>query len=205
MRVVDLGRQPYRQTWELQKQVLAERIQGAGEDTLLLVEHEPVFTLGRARSSLQHVLDPGDAEVIQIERGGDVTWHGPGQLVVYPIVALPPGRQDLHRHLSDLEQAVIDTCADFGLETGRNERNTGVWVGDRKLASIGIHCRRWVTWHGLALNVAPDMSWFDRIVACGLEGVSMTSLAEQLSSGCPDMHQVKGCIVTHLQRLLPSP
>lgn len=209
MRVMDLGLLDYRQAWDIQKQVLAERLAGTCEDTLILVEHPPVYTLGRRREAASHVLAPGDVPVIQVERGGDVTWHGPGQLVAYPIIALPEGHRDLHAYMHTLEAAVIRTCAAFGVQAGTNPRNTGVWVGEdsqaQKICSIGIHCRRWVTWHGLALNVAPDLSYFGRIVPCGLEGVRMTSLAEVLGdTPAPEMGAVKEELGAALKDLLPS-
>lgn len=204
MKVLDLGLLDYRQAWDTQKQVLAERLAGTTEDTLILVEHPPVYTLGRSREAASHVLAPGDVPVIQVERGGDVTWHGPGQLVAYPIIALPEGHRDLHAYMHTLEAAVIRTSAAFGVQAGTNTRNTGVWVKERKLCSIGIHCRRWVTWHGLALNVDPDLSYFERIVPCGLDGVRMTSLAEELSEGpVPEMGDVKRELTMALQDLLP--
>ncbi|MFT5587572.1 MAG: lipoate-protein ligase B [Cognaticolwellia sp.] len=204
---MDLGLLDYQQAWDTQKQVLAERLAGTAPDTLILVEHPPVYTLGRSRKAASHVLNPGDVPVIQVERGGDVTWHGPGQLVAYPIIALPEGHRDLHAYMHTLEAAVIATCAVFGVQAETNARNTGVWVGGessaRKLCSIGIHCRRWVTWHGLALNVAPDLSYFERIVPCGLNGVSMTSLAEELGLRfTPEMGAVKAELSAALQDLL---
>lgn len=206
---MDLGLLDYRQAWDIQKQVLAERLAGTCEDTLILVEHPPVYTLGRRREAASHVLAAGEVPVIQVERGGDVTWHGPGQLVAYPIIALPEGHRDLHAYMHTLEAAVIRTCAAFGVQAGTNPRNTGVWVGpvaerQAKICSIGIHCRRWVTWHGLALNVAPDLSYFGRIVPCGLEGVRMTSLAEALTEGpAPQMGAVKQELSAALKDLLP--
>ena len=208
MKVMDLGLLDYQQAWDTQKQVLAERLADTVPDTLILVEHPPVYTLGRSRKSASNVLNPGKVPVIQVERGGDVTWHGPGQLVAYPIVALPEGHRDLHAYMHSLEAAVIRTCAAFGVQAGTNARNTGVWVGpdlaaQRKLCSIGIHCRRWVTWHGLALNVDPDLSYFERIVPCGLDGVSMTSLAEELGQGsAPEMDAVKAELSAALKDLL---
>jgi lipoate-protein ligase B len=204
---MDLGLLDYRQARDTQKAVLAERLAGTVEDTLILVEHPPVYTLGRRREAAGHVLAPGDVPVIQVERGGDVTWHGPGQLVAYPIIALPEGRRDLHAYMHTLEAAVIRTSAAFGVEASTNARNTGVWVGPtptaRKLCSIGIHCRRWVTWHGLALNVNPDLSYFERIVPCGLDGVSMTSLARELGEGpAPEMGAVKRELTAALKDLL---
>lgn len=203
MRVEDLGSGVlYEASHARQKELLAARIAGEVEDTLLVVEHAPVITLGRRRTSADNVLNAGDIPVVQAERGGDVTWHGPGQLVVYPIVALPPGRQDLHRHLSDLEEACIRTCADLGLQAGRDPRNTGCWIDGRKVASVGIGCRRWVTWHGLALNIDPDLSAFERINPCGFDADVMTSLA---AHGVHATRQdVRDRLVAHLIERLPG-
>ncbi|MCB9763290.1 MAG: lipoyl(octanoyl) transferase LipB [Alphaproteobacteria bacterium] len=200
--VEDLGRADYAISWARQKALLAARIAREVPDTLLLVEHEPVYTLGRRRGAAANVLAPQGVPVLQVERGGDVTWHGPGQITAYPIVALPEGRQDLHRHLHDLEEAAIRTCADFGLSAGRDDRNTGAWVAGRKVCSVGIACRRWVTWHGLALNVAPDMDFFTRINPCGMEVGVMTSMATELGHA-PDFEAVKRALVGHLRDLLP--
>ena len=179
--VVELGARPYREVWDLQLALVAERQTGAIADRLLLVEHPHVFTLGRSRAAEANVLAPGDVEVIGIERGGDVTYHGPGQLVAYPIVLLGDGERDLHRYLRNLEQAVIETCARFGIVADREPGKTGVWttVGDvrRKLCSMGIACRKWVCFHGLALNVTTDLAYFGRINPCGFESRVMTSMA----------------------------
>lgn len=175
-RVMELGRRPYAEVWELQKRLVEEVAEGA-EDVVVVVEHDPVFTVGRARGAARNVLLPGDAPVLEVERGGDVTWHGPGQVVAYPILRLEGPARDLHAHLHRLEDLMIAVCADFGLVAGRDARNTGAWIGGRKVGSIGIACRRWVTWHGLALNVDPDLSWFTRINPCGFEAGIMTSMA----------------------------
>jgi lipoyl(octanoyl) transferase len=174
-RVIELGRRPYLEVWELQKRLVDEVADGA-ENTVLVVEHDPVFTVGRRRGAEQNVLAPGDAPVVEVERGGDVTWHGPGQLVAYPILRLVGVERDLHAHLHRLEDLMIAVCADFGLAAGRDPRNTGAWIGGRKVGSIGIACRRWVTWHGLALNVRPDLSWFARVNPCGFAASVMTSM-----------------------------
>lgn len=200
--VEDLGRCSYEKAWARQKELLAARIEGSGPDTLLLVEHEPVITLGKRRGAQDNVLNPGDTPVLRVERGGDVTWHGPGQLVAYPVWALPEGRRDLHRHLHELEEAAIRTCADFGLEATRDERNTGAWIGGRKVCSVGIACRRWVCYHGLALNVAPDLSAFQRIHPCGFEASIMTSMAAELGRD-PGLEAVKPALTQHLLALLP--
>lgn len=184
--VVDLGTEAFRDTWARQLALVAERQQDAAPDTLLLVEHPHVFTLGRKREAEANVLMPGDVEVVGIERGGDVTYHGPGQIVAYPIVLLhPDGERDLHRYLRNLEDAVIRTCAHFGLATDREPGKTGVWLttptgARKKLCSMGIACRKWVTFHGLALNVTSDLAYFRRINPCGFESSIMTSMAAEL-------------------------
>lgn len=179
-RVIDLGRAPYAEAWALQKALVDARARGEAEDTVIVVEHDPVYTVGRRREAMANVLDPGDVPVFEVERGGDVTWHGPGQLVAYPILLLPEGGRDLHAHLHRLEDLGIAVCAAFGLPAGRDPRNTGVWTGGKKLASIGIACRRWVTWHGIAINVDPDLRSFHRIHPCGFDAGIMTSMAEAL-------------------------
>jgi lipoyl(octanoyl) transferase len=182
--VLDLGTQPYRDVWARQLELVEQRQRELVPDTLIVVEHPHVFTLGRRRDSRANVLAPGEVEVIEIERGGDVTYHGPGQLVAYPIVLLRDGERDLHRFLRNLEEAVIRTCARFGLPADREPGKTGVWTGAgrtrKKLCSMGIACRRWVTFHGLALNVTTDLTYFQRINPCGFESNIMSSLAAQL-------------------------
>jgi lipoyl(octanoyl) transferase len=181
--VVDLGTASFREVWARQLELVEARQAGEVPDTLLLVEHPHVFTLGRSKAAETNVLAPGDVEVIGIERGGDVTYHGPGQLVAYPIVLLGEGERDLHRYLRNLEEAVIRTCARFGLATGRESGKTGVWLtSGKKLCSIGIACRRWVTFHGLALNVTTDLAYFARINPCGFDAAVMTSMAAELDA-----------------------
>jgi lipoyl(octanoyl) transferase len=182
--VLDLGTQSYRDVWARQLALVESRQTDQAPDTLIVVEHPHVFTLGRRRESHQNVLAPGDVEVIEIERGGDVTYHGPGQLVCYPILLLQDGERDLHRFLRNLEEAVIATCARAGITADREPGKTGVWTTDgsgarKKLCSMGIACRKWVTFHGLALNVTTDLSYFARINPCGFEASVMTSLTAQ--------------------------
>jgi lipoyl(octanoyl) transferase len=202
--VVDLGTASYRDAWARQLALVDRRQRGEELDTLLLVEHPHVLTLGRRRDAAANVLMPGDVEVIEIERGGDVTYHGPGQLVAYPIVLLRDGERDLHRYLRNLEEAVIATCARLGLRTDREPGKTGVWTGPaerrRKLCSMGIACRKWVTFHGLALNVTTDLSYFRRINPCGLESSVMSSLAEQL--GTADLVAARQALSEELARHL---
>jgi lipoyl(octanoyl) transferase len=173
----DLGRVPYLAAHALQRELVDARARGEVPDTILLCTHDPVYTVGRRRDAARNVLAPGDVPVVEVERGGDVTWHGPGQLVAYPIVRLEGAGRDLHAHLHALEDVLIRTCAAFGLEAGRDARNTGCWVGGRKLGSVGIACRRWVTWHGLALNVDCDLDAFRRIHPCGMPAEVVTTMA----------------------------
>ncbi|MDH3496249.1 MAG: lipoyl(octanoyl) transferase LipB [Gemmatimonadota bacterium] len=189
--VVTLGRAAYAETLHLQRDLARRRISGdLSRDLLLLVEHPPVVTLGRSTQP-QHLATPREflaargIEVHEIERGGDVTFHGPGQLVGYPIYRLSEHREDLHWFLRQLEQALIETLAPFGIAGERRAGFTGVWTGGRKIASIGIHVRQWVTWHGFALNVTTDLSYFDLIVPCGIPDVVMTSMQRELDARAP--------------------
>ena len=180
--ILDLGRQGYREAHARQLEVLGEVQRGERPDTLIFVEHPHVITVGRTRGAAANVLAPSGVEVVEVERGGDVTYHGPGQIVGYPIVLLREGERDLHRFLRNLEQGIIDTLARFGIEAGREPGKTGVWREGRKLASIGIACRKWVTFHGLALNVSTDLAYFRRINPCGFDASVMTSMAAELGA-----------------------
>jgi lipoyl(octanoyl) transferase len=184
--VQDLGRRPYGEALELQRNLCQRRIAGEiTEDLLLLVEHEPVITLGRGTRAHSLPLPPAELErrgipVYEVERGGDVTFHGPGQLVGYPILDLREHREDLHWYLRSLEAALIAGLDILGIAAAPNPGLTGVWTRGRKLASIGIHVKQWVTFHGFALNVNTDLSYFDLIVPCGIRDVVMTSVAREL-------------------------
>jgi lipoate-protein ligase B len=178
-RVIDLERREYGEVWKLQQELVAARQRGEIADTLVLVEHPEVITLGRRQSSQANVVAAGDIPLFEIERGGDVTYHGPGQLVGYPIFALDGDERDLHAYLRNLEEALIGVCADVGVEARRNPGWTGVWIGERKVASLGIAVRKWVTMHGFALNVATDLSRFSAINPCGLDAAVMTSLSRE--------------------------
>lgn len=184
--VRDLGRRPYGEVLELQRSLCQRRIAGkTTEDLLLLVEHEPVVTLGRGTRAPSLPLPPAELErrgipVYEVERGGDVTFHGPGQLVGYPILDLRQHKEDLHWYLRSLEAALIGALDTLGIAAGPNPGLTGVWTRGRKLASIGIHVKQWVTFHGFALNVHTDLSYFDLIVPCGIRDVVMTSVALEL-------------------------
>ena len=189
--VVGLGRMAYGEALKLQHTLAEARIDRTiDSDMLLLVEHPPVITLGRSfqRKNLStppEELEERGIELFDIERGGDITFHGPGQLVGYPIFDLTEHKPDLHLFLRQLEDCLIRTVADAGVTARRREGKTGVWVENRKLASIGIHVKKWVTWHGFALNVLTDLSFFDLIVPCGIEEVVMTSVQKELQERAP--------------------
>ncbi|MEX0690581.1 MAG: lipoyl(octanoyl) transferase LipB [Gemmatimonadales bacterium] len=189
--VVGLGRMAYGEALALQRTLAHRKVAGEiPNDLLLLVEHPPVVTLGRGFKT-EHLSTPREflaarnVEVFEAERGGDITFHGPGQLVGYPIFDLTQHKPDLHWFLRQLEAALITVAADFGLVGERREGYTGVWTGGRKLASIGIHVKQWVTWHGFALNVMTDLRYFDLIVPCGIPDVTMTSLQKELGERTP--------------------
>ncbi|HET9251315.1 MAG TPA: lipoyl(octanoyl) transferase LipB [Candidatus Eisenbacteria bacterium] len=185
--IYDLGRVPYRAALSFQRRAVETRARGESPDVLYLLEHDSVLTVGRGSKdgNLKAAgtdLERLGIEVVPVERGGDITYHGPGQLVGYPIVSLAglPGGMDLHRYLRDLEQALIETLAAFGLKARRNPPYTGVWVGDRKVAAIGVAVRRWVAYHGFALNIDPDLSHFDLIHPCGIRHLGVASMASLL-------------------------
>jgi lipoyl(octanoyl) transferase len=186
--VVDLGRRAYGDVLELQRAVARARIAGEIEqDVLLLVEHPPVITLGRSSKDAHLLVNPQQlaargVELFEVERGGDVTFHGPGQLVGYPIIDLKRHKQDLHWYLRQVEALLIGALGQLGIDAERVPKYTGVWTrgGGRKIASIGVHARDWVTWHGFALNVATELSFFDLIVPCGIQEVTMTSIQREL-------------------------
>ena len=180
-----LGRVRYAEALAIQERQVRVRQSGETPDTLFLLEHPPVFTLGR-NARRENVLFSEAAlraqgfEVFEAGRGGDVTYHGPGQLVAYPILELEPERRDVHRYVRDLEEVMIRTCADYGVAAMRVKGLTGAWVGDAKIGSIGVRLSRWVTSHGLAFNVSTDLAPFDLIVPCGIQGRQVTSLERRL-------------------------
>ncbi len=190
--ICHLGRVAYRPTWALQETIKDRLIQAkrSGEHlphVLLLLEHPPVFTMGKSGND-QHLIAPGDAEVVYIDRGGDVTYHGPGQLVAYFLLDLDRLYRDLHRFMRDLEEIVLRTLNEFGLTGFRVPKRTGVWVGEkdteRKICAFGIHVSRWVTTHGLALNIDPDLRFFSRITPCGIADREITSMVQELGKSC---------------------
>jgi lipoyl(octanoyl) transferase len=177
LRVARLGLVDYAAALELQNAIVAARLRDEIGDTLLLLEHPHVYTLGRGADASYIIDAPADVPIYRVSRGGQVTYHGPGQLIGYPIVKLSGARRDVSRYLRKLEQALIDALGECGIEGGRHDGMTGVWAGPRKVGSIGVGIRRWVTLHGFALNVTTDLGYFDAIVPCGIEDCRMTSVA----------------------------
>jgi lipoyl(octanoyl) transferase len=210
-----LGRVRYADGLALQERLVKERQAGAIPDTLLLLEHDPVFTLGRNARS-ENVLFPADElrargyDVFEAGRGGDVTYHGPGQVVGYPILDLSPDRRDVHRYVRDLEEVMIRTCADCGIAAERVEGRTGCWVGREKIGAIGVRIARWVTSHGFAFNVRNDLAPFGLIVPCGIRDRGVTSLSRLLGREAA-VEDVMDRLATHVlavferEALLPEP
>ena len=181
-----LGVLPYADGLELQRQLVEERKADRIPDTLLLLQHPHVLTIGVKKDGRSHILASPDrltalgVDVFETGRGGDVTYHGPGQLVGYPIINLDPDRRDVHRYVRDLEEVMIRVCADYGLTAARVRGFSGAWIGDEKIGAIGVRISRWVTSHGFAFNVATDIAFFNLIVPCGIADKGVTSLATQL-------------------------
>lgn len=205
--LVHLGRMAYAEAWELQRQVGERVATGELPDTVLLVEHPPVYTLGRAaHGSLDNLLwdeERREAEGIQlfeVDRGGDITYHGPGQLVGYPILDLNRYGRDLHHYLRQLEESLIGALAEFGIEAGRMPPHTGVWVGHEKVAAIGVKATHWVTQHGFALNVAPHLEHFTGIIPCGISDKGVTSM-ERLLSRSVELSLVEPVVERHLAKV----
>lgn len=198
------GLVPYGPAWDLQKRLAAELVAGTGRDTLLLLEHPPVYTLGR-NSLAEHILASPEeigrrgATVERNDRGGEVTFHGPGQLVAYPVIKLDPEERSISRLVDNLEQAIIDTLGDYGLPGERLPHQRGVWTRDRKIASVGLSVKRWVVTHGMALNVAPDLSYFALINPCGHPETVMTSMEQELGRA-PSLAEVGDRFALHLAR-----
>jgi lipoyl(octanoyl) transferase len=202
-----LGCVPYAEALALQRSLVEDRRAGIIGDTLLLLEHPHVLTLGvRGDGGRGHILASADVlaergiEVHETGRGGDITYHGPGQLVGYPIIDLNPGRRDVHRYVRDLETVLIQTAADYGIQAGRVEGLTGVWVGDDKLAAIGVRIARWVTSHGFALNVSTNLDHFKLIVPCGIADRGVTSL-ERLLGRVVETADVENRIIEHFSNV----
>ena len=193
--VQNIGRKSYKAVWDLQKEMQQQRIKGEIEDTLILVEHDPVYTLGK-NANEDHLLQSRDesVDVFNIELGGDITFHGPGQLVGYPILDLSNYKKSVSWYMRTLEQVLIDTLIEFKITAHRNDGLTGVWVGDEKIAALGVRISRWVTMHGFALNVNPDLSFYDGIIPCGIFDHGVTSM-EQLLGETQNSDNVKNMVI----------
>lgn len=191
----DLGFIDYKEAWDLQQELHSKRVSGEVEDILFLLEHPNTYTLGKTahRENLigtESYLKENQISVYDIDRGGDITYHGPGQIVGYPIIDLNNWFKDTHKYLRALEEVIIKTCYDYGLNSERNPKHTGVWTGDRKIAAIGIKVSRWVTMHGFAFNVNTDLNLFNGIIPCGIQDKSVTSLNKELKTKI-DISEVK--------------
>jgi lipoate-protein ligase B len=208
MLVRDLGIMPYRDALDVQRQTHAQVLDGQlpGAGALLVVEHPPVITIGRRGNPRKHIVASPERlaqlgiEVVETDRGGDVTYHGPGQVVLYPIVPLADRTIGVGSYMRLLEQVVIDTVAAYGIAGERDHCATGVWIGGAKLCAMGVRVRRRITMHGLAVNVTTDMSHFDAIVPCGLAGRPVTSLRQLLGNSTPPLAVVKTNLVETFQR-----
>ena len=204
-RAVDLGRVDYDAAFALQKHEVERLQRDEGDDVLLFVEHPHVITVGRnadgsALVADRRLIEARGARVVATDRGGDVTYHGPGQLVGYPILRLEASRRDIRRYVYDLEAVIIASLDDFGIEATRHSVHRGVWIQERKIASLGIRISRWVTMHGFALNVATDLSYFSLMNPCGMSGCTMTSMEKELSATVA-MAAVRERVIHHFGRV----
>lgn len=203
---VDWGRTPYAEALQRQLDLVRQRHDQRIPDTLVLTEHPPVYTIGARKDAPQHLLwstaqlQQQGIEVVQTNRGGDITYHGPGQIVGYPVLDLRPRHRDLHRYLRDLEEVLLRTVTAFGLSPARRQGKTGIWIKDRKIAAIGVAVKSWITYHGFALNVQPDLAHFEGIVPCGITDGSVTSLARECKDP-PAIESVKSRLILEFRRL----
>jgi len=195
----DLGTIDYKDAWDLQKNLFNSRYKKEIDDTFLLLEHPHTYTLGKTadRKNLiaeDKFLDQNKISVYDIDRGGDITYHGPGQIVGYPIIDLTGWQEDTHKYLRALEEVIIKTCSEYNISANRNTDYTGVWVADKKIAAIGIKVSRWITMHGFAFNVNTDLSLFDGIIPCGIKDKQVTSIQNELGIAI-DINEVKSIIL----------
>jgi lipoate-protein ligase B len=200
----DLGLIDYNIAWSLQKEIFNLRLNNEISDTLFLLEHPHTYTLGKAAdkenliSSDEQLKELG-INVYEIDRGGDITYHGPGQLVGYPIIKLTEWKQDTHKYLRGLEEVIMMTCSDYGISTERNSKYTGVWIGSKKIAAIGIKVSRWITMHGFAFNANTDLNYFGGIIPCGIKDKEVTSLKNELGAEV-NIKEVKDKFVQNFQK-----
>lgn len=195
----DLGISSYEKTWDLQKDLQSKRISNEINDTVLLVEHEPVYTFGK-NANEDHLLQnyPDDVKVYHIERGGDITFHGPGQLVGYPIIDLHNYKKSVSWYMRTLESLIMDTLQEYEISSSRKEGLAGVWVNDKKIAALGVRMSRWVTMHGFALNVNTDLHYYNGIIPCGIFEYGITSMENELGTELP-MDEVKNVLMKHFR------
>src|SRR3954471_4217357 len=205
--ILDWGRTGYADAWQRQEELVARRNAGEIGDTLVFTEHDPVYTMGVRKGAEQHMIwDEAELArrgiaVFKTNRGGDITYHGPGQIVGYPIINLA-ARKDLHAYLRLLEQVLINTVGTFGLAAARREGKTGIWLGTRKIAAIGVAVKKWTTYHGFALNVNVDLAPFSGIVPCGITDGTVTSMKQELGHEL-DLTEVKRVLTAEFNQLLP--
>jgi lipoate-protein ligase B len=202
---LDLGIMAYEPVWHLQRNIVAAKIGRSLPDMLMVVEHEPVYTVGRSKPRASKSFDEDfirskGAQICYVERGGDVTWHGPGQIVCYPIFYLKDKKLGLGEFVSLLEEVVIVTLKVFDLTGGRRQGMRGVWVGDQKIASVGLAVKKWISYHGIALNVSPDMSFFNWIVPCALKDIKMVSM-QGLVKNTISVSQVKPVLINAMAEI----
>ena len=198
--ILDLGKMEYKLTWDIQKEVHQKVLSKKEPDTLILVEHEPVYTFGK-NADQNHLLQsaPNDAKVFHIERGGDITYHGPGQIVVYPILDLNRYKKSVSWYMRNLEKVLIATLSDFEINANLKKGLTGVWVGDEKIGAQGVRISRWVTMHGFALNVNTDLKYFGGIIPCGIFEYGVTSM-EKIIGRKQNIKKVKYNIIQNFNR-----
>ena len=189
--IIDLGISEFKDTWNLQKELQEKRILGEIEDQLILVEHPAVYTLGK-NASKEHILKKKEGiSIIQTDRGGNITFHGPGQLVGYPILDLNFYKRSITWYMRELEQLMIDVLKEYGIEASTKKGLTGTWVKDHKIAALGVRISRWVTMHGFSLNINPDLNYYQDIIPCGIQGYGVTSMAVIMGEEVPSMDEVK--------------
>lgn len=196
--ILDLGKSHYNDAWKLQKRLQSQRISGQIDDQLLLVEHFPVYTLGK-NTPREHLLtkESDNISIIQTDRGGDITFHGPGQLVGYPILDLNQYKRSITWYMRELEQLIIDILKGYDINAERKKGLTGVWVKGKKIAALGVRISKWVTMHGFSLNINPDLKYYQGIIPCGIKDYGVTSMADLLGNDVPDMSEIKDTLVQH--------
>ena len=189
--ILDLGLSDYNETWKLQQQLQSKRILGEIKDHFLLVEHPPVFTLGKNASKEHIISNLDDVSIIQTDRGGNITFHGPGQLVGYPILDLNHYKRSITWYMRKLEQLIIDVLFEYDIDANRKKGLTGIWVKNKKIAALGVRISKWVTMHGFSLNINPDLNYYEYIIPCGIKEYGVTSMAKIMDSEAPSMDEIK--------------